>query len=362
MVVPSPPVDFNFDSACTTPYISASSSPQRYGTFFLSAPTSPARVSTALYDDEFNNIISGDAVKATVGEVPFDWEEKPGIPKSRETSSTAHDDDDDDFVFDFSGQLERSSFSAADELFDGGKIRPLKPPPRLQNNEADHKRPFDSPRSPKQRFKQTFSPRNKKEFDPFAAAIEHSARTENINLPGREKIKNSASSKPKKTRSLSVPDLLFDHESNQESTKTNSSSLSSLILLWYRKWKLKDLFLFRSASEGRASSTKDQYLNKFLKKAREKEEEEDVVKTSSFRSTASSVGSSSVSSSLMRRREVSAHELHYTLNRALSEEMKRKTFLPYKKLGVLGCLGFIPSMDDTSFRSVASSMSMTRRQ
>lgn len=304
------------DSACTTPYISASSSPQRrYDTFFLSAPTSPARFSA---------------------EVPFNWEEKPGTPKS--SSNTIHDD----FVFDFSGQLERSSVSAADELFDGGKIRPLKPPPRLQY-EADYK-PFDSPKSPKQRFKQTFSPRNKKEIDPFAAAIQHTARTEKIE-------------KPKKTRSLSVPDLLFDHESNQETTKTSSYSLcsvSSSISLWYRKWKLKDLFLFRSASEGRASS-KDQ-LNKFLKKNHEKEE--DVLKTSSFRSTASSVGSSS----LMRRREVSAHELHYTLNRALSEEMKRKTFLPYKKLGVLGCLGFIPSMDDTSFRSVASSVSMTRRQ
>lgn len=330
-MVPSPHLD---DSACTTPYISASSSPQRYATFFLSAPTSPARVSAA-------------------SEVPFSWEERPGTPKSRNqtSSGTARDEEEeDDFAFDFSGQLERSSFSAADELFDGGKIRPLKPPPRLQYNEADHK-PFDSPT---QRFKQTFSPRKKKEFDPFAAAIENTARTEN-HLPGREKIQ-----KPKKTRSLSVPDLLFDGESNQEATKTSPYSLcavSSSISLWYRKWKLKDLFLFRSASEGRASS-KDQ-LNKFIKKAQKEEE----AKTSSFRSTASSVGSSSVSSSLMRRREVSAHELHYTLNRALSEEMKRKTFLPYKKLGVLGCLGFIPSMDDTSFRSVASSVSMsTRRQ
>ncbi|XP_059303959.1 uncharacterized protein LOC132055946 [Lycium ferocissimum] len=353
--VKSPPRDFNLHSACTTPYISASSSPQRYGTSFLSAPTSPARVS-ALYDDEFN-MSSGDALKAT-GEVPFNWEEKPGTPKARETNRIAHDED--DFVFDFSGQLERSSFSAADELFDGGKIRPLKPPPRLIQCEAG--KPFHSPRSPKQRFKQTFSPaRNKKEFDPFAAAIEHSARTEN-DIPGRGKIKNPANSRPKKTRSLSVPDLLFDPESNQETTKTSSFSLcsvSSSISLWYRKWKLKDLFLFRSASEGRASS-KD-HLNKFLKKTHEKED--DVKSNSSFRSTASSVGSSSVSSSLMRRREVSAHELHYTLNRAFSEEMKRKTFLPYKKLGVLGCLGFIPStMDDINFRSVASSMSMTRRQ
>jgi hypothetical protein len=36
---------------------------------------------------------------------------------------------------------------------------------------------------------------------------------------------------------------------------------------------------------------------------------------------------------------VSAHELHYTANRAQAEELRRKTFLPYRQ-GVLGCLGF----------------------
>jgi hypothetical protein len=35
----------------------------------------------------------------------------------------------------------------------------------------------------------------------------------------------------------------------------------------------------------------------------------------------------------------SPHELHYTANRAQAEEMKKKTFLPYRQ-GLLGCLGF----------------------
>ncbi|GMP43808.1 hypothetical protein CsSME_00013024 [Camellia sinensis var. sinensis] len=34
----------------------------------------------------------------------------------------------------------------------------------------------------------------------------------------------------------------------------------------------------------------------------------------------------------------SAHELHYTTNRAQAKEMKKKTFLPYRQ-GLLGCLG-----------------------
>lgn len=35
----------------------------------------------------------------------------------------------------------------------------------------------------------------------------------------------------------------------------------------------------------------------------------------------------------------SAHELHYTAKRAQAEEMRKKTFLPYRQ-GLLGCLGF----------------------
>ncbi|KAL4339583.1 hypothetical protein GQ457_08G009440 [Hibiscus cannabinus] len=40
-----------------------------------------------------------------------------------------------------------------------------------------------------------------------------------------------------------------------------------------------------------------------------------------------------------RRVPPSPHELHYTANRAQAEEMRRKTFLPYRQ-GLLGCLGF----------------------
>ncbi|CAN8253908.1 unnamed protein product [Cochlearia groenlandica] len=35
----------------------------------------------------------------------------------------------------------------------------------------------------------------------------------------------------------------------------------------------------------------------------------------------------------------SAHELHYTKNRAQAEEMKKRTYLPYRN-GLFGCLGF----------------------
>ncbi|OIT07218.1 PREDICTED: uncharacterized protein DDB_G0271670-like [Nicotiana attenuata] len=320
VMMPSPAVDFNVDSGCTTPYMSAPSSPPRVATLFYSAPASPTRISS-LYD-----------------EINFDPIE------------------DDDFAFDFSGQLERISFSAADELFDGGKIKPLKPPPRFQY-EGKH---IDSPKSPKKLFKEAFSPRHKKkDFDPLAAALQKQSQTEDY-----QNLENSSSSREKGTRSLSpfrVSDLLYDQESNQQNPKksasvsssssssssSSTSSVSSMISLWSKKWKLKDLFLFRSSSEGRASSTEQ--LNKYelLKKSHQED-----VKNSSFRST------DSVRS--RKKGPVSAHELHYTMNRAVSEEMKKKTYLPYKQ-GLLGCLGFNASMRESVSKSVANSMSMSRR-
>uniref|UniRef100_A0A5B7AKS3 Uncharacterized protein n=1 Tax=Davidia involucrata TaxID=16924 RepID=A0A5B7AKS3_DAVIN len=92
---------------------------------------------------------------------------------------------------------------------------------------------------------------------------------------------------------------------------------------WYRKWMLKDFLLFRSAFEGRATG-KDS-----LKKYTSKKISDDV-KNSSFSSTDCV---SSVSSS-RRRGLILVHEshYHYTENREISEEMKKKkTFLPYHK-------------------------------
>lgn len=328
-MMPSPAVDFNLDSGCTTPYMSAPSSPPRAATLFYSAPASPTRISP-IYDE-------------------FNWEE---IPKEKDINANL--DEDDDFAFDFSGQLERISLSAADELFDCGKIKPLKPPPRFQY-EGKH---MDSPKSPKKLFKETFSPRHKKkDFDPFAAALQKQSRTEDP-----QKItKRGRNQNLERSKELRVSDLLFDHENNQENTKksasvssssssssfSSSSSVSSMISLWSKKWKLKDLLLFRSSSEGRPSSTEQ--LNKY--ELLKKNHHEDV-KNSSFRST------DSVRS--RKKGPVSAHELHYTMNRAVSEEMKKKTFLPYKQ-GLLGCLGFNAALKDSVSKSVATSMSMSRR-
>ncbi|KAK8659784.1 hypothetical protein V6N13_029978 [Hibiscus sabdariffa] len=231
MVAAVPAVDFNFDSACSSPYMTAPSSPQRFGNFFPSAPTSPTRVSS-LYP------IS-------------QWEGNP-------TTNHPHDNDNDngeDFEFNFSGQLERASLSA-DELFDGGKIRPLKP----------------------------------------------QLCDQNLSRSNQQRGRETASSVHKKSRSLSplrVCDIMLEQEqqgaSPSSSHKAANNPKSSYFSKVNRKWKLKDLLFFPEC-----------------------------------------IGRESRNS--RRRGSVSAHELHYTANRAVSEEMKRKTFLPYKQ--GLGCLGF----------------------
>ncbi|KAK4727954.1 hypothetical protein R3W88_032871 [Solanum pinnatisectum] len=246
--------DFNFDSTCTSPYISAPSSPQHFGTtFFFSAPTSPTRIS-ALHGE--TNV----------------------------THDNDNDDDTNDFAFEFSGhEIMEKSTIAADELFDGGKIK----------------------------LKQVIVP---------------------IESP-KMKQKNKDILNSQLNSSMRVSDLLLIKERDEtiDDTEKTESSVSSLISLWNRRWKLKDLLLFRSASESRASSNTEE-MSKYalVKKARE----EDVKKE----------GSSSSS----RRRKMgsnSAHELHYKMKREVLKDMKKKTFLPYKQsvLGWHGCYG----LDDT---------------
>ncbi|XP_061367150.1 uncharacterized protein LOC133310263 [Gastrolobium bilobum] len=355
--VATPVVDFNFDSNCSSPYMTAPSSPQRFANFFFSAPTSPNRSVSSF----FNHFASSSSSSSSV---PFHWEQKPGVPKSNALPDHNNNNDDDDngndFEFNFGAQLERASLSA-EELFDGGKIRPLKPPPRLQSGDGTFS-PATTASSPRSRISQgkkmvqeAFSPRHhqKRDFDPFEAAMEETRKREEQpqqqqqQKRGRERFSSSSSGR-KGSRSLSplrVSDIMCDSDdkggvsSSTSNPKSSSSSFLSSIpfIKGYRKWRLGDFLLFRSASEGRATD-KDP-LRKYM--VLSKKAAEDDLKNSSFRSTESS---GSVS---RRRGPVSAHELHYTLNRAASEEMKKKTFLPYKH-GLLGCLGFNHSMHDIS--------------
>lgn len=295
---PPPPsssssMEFNFDSSCSSPYITAPSSPQRFGNFFFSAPASPTR---------------------------------------RHSSASALTTTEDEFEFDFGSHVQRPSLSA-DELFLGGKIRPLKPSlpssvPTSDKNKIPSQRTDNVSSSPSPLSSPSLSERRRirERSLSFSTSSAISLRRESETNSDDIDV-NSVSSTEKGINKASEG-------------VSHSSFLSSISFgKGYRKWRLKDFLLFRSASEGRASD-KDP-LRKYTVLSKTTAQED--VRNLSFRSVESS---GSVS---RRRGPVSAHELHYTVNRAASVEMKKKTLLPYKQ-GLLGCLGFNPGMHHFSAR------------
>lgn len=352
-----PSMEFDFNSARSSPHASAPGTPKRFGECFFSAPTSPARMADFYREfDEFSakNLSDPSSSSSCAATVPFVWEEKPGTPKSPQPRTFGREpvdykDDGDDgfnFAFDLSKDSERHSLSA-EELFDGGKIRPLRHPPRLQSNRSALMPPKSplapSPKTPRSQARGMFSPRARKESDPFEAAIQNARRsTEPRQSRGRERLQGSNSGR-RGARSLSpyrVSAYPWEEEEKQLTKQRPTSkppcftgpSASSTSKGSSKKWSLKDFLLFRSASEGRATD-KDPF-RKYAVGALRK----DSVRNASFRSIDSPTGSMS-----RRRGPVSAHELHYTVNKAVSEDLKKKTFLPYKQ-GILGRLAFNPAV------------------
>ncbi|KAG5251299.1 vitellogenin [Salix suchowensis] len=339
--VPAPGMDFDFNEARTSPFLSAPSTPKRFGDCTFSTPTSPSRV--AEFYSYFDSLIDSNEERSGFS---FHWDERRGTPES--PRATANTNSEDDFAFDFCDELEKTSLSA-DELFDGGKIRPLKPSPRSHGEGFTQRSPLSSPRSPLQKGKrmirEAFSPRKEKDSDPFATAAENS-RKKTENERGRQIEKASgliSSSNRRASRSQSLfraSEYPWEEEKQLEkitnqtaqnpkaSVSSNSSSSSKSSS---RKWRLGNFLLFRSASEGHAHD-KDR-LRKYSGLFRKRED----GKETSFWSTDSSGSASS-----NRKGPVSAHELHYTANKAVSENLKKKTFLPYKQ-GFFGRLAFNPA-------------------
>ncbi|KMT00571.1 hypothetical protein BVRB_9g218690 [Beta vulgaris subsp. vulgaris] len=398
------------NSNCSTPYMSAASSPQRHhhcghrpqlDFFYYSAPTSPRSSSSHFNnhhsffdDDNVYDDYSADHVSLlkhgnSSVTVPFNWELEPGVAKNdhSEVKKDEEDEEKEDFEFEFSGQLDmmvRPSLSSADELFDGGKIRPLKlpSPPNLRiihdhnNNKISTTSGCTfSPKSPKSamsKFKDALSSspkhrRNGSDIDPFETAIRNTRETNDIIINnrsqergrGRERAKpitpantnnnNNKRGSNNKGMSRSLSPLrvsefaLLDHhhqqlQDNQQQNSNETSNLARILGMGFpsssKKWRLKDLFLFRSASEGHYKDSQS------------------YSKRWSCRSSTVGSVSGSESGSVSKRRgqqaSASAHEMHYTSNRAVSEEMKKKTNLPYKH-GLLACLGFSPVLPQFSY-------------
>ncbi|CAD6242273.1 unnamed protein product [Miscanthus lutarioriparius] len=234
---------------------------------FTSTPTSPARAA-AIYaqfdsvngggdkddDDDvgFQPRVSYSMSKPMVtSTVPFDWEEKPGKPKAEFASvaaTTVEAGEMDDADFDFGVLLDKASAQAqelttADELFDEGKIRPLKPPPRLLESGSVG----SSPRSvrsvmwsPRLRARLTGPGSANAKFDPFAAAL---AKAANAPSPPGAGAKHDAGGVDSASSPMD-PDAATPPPSTPPATSNGGGR---------KKWRLRDLLLFRRATKGRTA-------------------------------------------------------------------------------------------------------------
>lgn len=334
MVSMIPAQDFHFQSASTFPYVSAPSSPKPFGnpsdySFYASAPASPSRTAAIFAR------ISG-------------WEEQSSRPKP-----SGDDAEEFDFAFGFDRQFRRetptTNLATADQLFEEGRIRPLKPPLHLHHPVEDD----GSSATP------TPSRGGGGSKPPSTEVIE-----EGVKDSGRSSLptlSTTYSRSRRGSRSLSPIRGAGDfHNSLASSTTPTTNSLTKGG--GSKRWRLKDLLLFRSASEGRVTGrgrkdplrkyTMLSLLPSFSNKRRSGREDaknsssEETDKNGSIRR-----GSGSA---------VSAHENHYTMNRAATEELKKKTALPFHRHGLFGYLSFNPAIHSITRGFSSNSLSRGR--
>ncbi|KAI3684765.1 hypothetical protein L6452_33991 [Arctium lappa] len=256
---------------------------------YTSTPSSPTRL-TELYHG-FDELLLSAAAEAanrttSLATVPFAWEEKPGVPKGPSNLF------EDDFSFDVSCEFSMDDSVPAEDLFQGGVIKPIgRHPEKVVERERE---------------------RGRERFCSSALPVSRSRRTRSLSPIG--------GSDQRREQHLTATYMVPSSPSGSTcSTPVFSSENGS------KKWSFMDLFLFRSASDGRAMDRDP--LKKY---------------SAIFRKHDQDIRNSGGSGSMSKRRgRVSPHELHYTVNRAVSNDMKKKTYLPYKQ-GILGRFSFNP--------------------
>ncbi|CAK9188007.1 unnamed protein product [Ilex paraguariensis] len=333
----------DFDSTCSTPYVSAPSSPGRgppASGFYYSAPASPMHfmLSTSNTSTSMCSKTEGTTVMSS------------------------------SFEFDFSARLATNglasggSMSSADELFLNGQIRPMKLSTHLQRPQI---------LAPLLDLDET----NGLNCEDFENNDEEKVgRGRDLKLRDRSIRRRTRSMSPLRSssfhwhedddsedregKSTEVGTETKDVEGKQSETMPSRSSSSSRSSS--RRWVFLKEFLYRSKSEGR-NNTHKFWSSLSFSPAKEKKSDKISSPTAPSNPPASTTAAmekkkekqgikeakkkrstnGKVANGVGKRRMggPSAHELHYTSNRAQAEEMRKKTFLPYRQ-GVLGCLGF----------------------
>ncbi|XP_077218966.1 stress response NST1-like protein (DUF1645) [Tasmannia lanceolata] len=345
------------DSSCSTPYVSAPSSPGRGSNgYFFSAPASPMHF-----------ILSSSSAPSSSSST-FSSTSDHNISGSYEFEFSAR--------FSTAGSTASGSMISADELFLNGKIRPMKLSSHLQR--PQNLAPLLDVEEEEEENKE-FSV-DRKEFV---------VRGRDLRLRNRSMQRRARSMSPlrnetfqwqdEQDRENKEPDLDFEDPDLKQieptSTETTpsvsaSSSRSSSSGRNSKRWIFLKDFLYRSKSEGRGNSKEKFWSSISFSPSKEKKPNSSLPFSTSKEKKPISSSSLSFSPSKQKKTEIpkpkkmqqvpapakksagkpanvigkrrvppSPHELLYTANLAQSEEMKKRTFLPYRQ-GLLGCLGF----------------------
>ncbi|KAL7204397.1 hypothetical protein ACSBR2_017464 [Camellia fascicularis] len=205
---------------------------------------------------------------------------EPNVNLHSSNDGDTNDAESGSFEFEFSSGFSPSDMSSADELFLNGQIRSMSPQRTAQFQWQEHE---ENEASHHHRIL---------EFD-------------------------DSENKEAETPSIDTTPL-----GSASSSRSSSSGRNS------KKW-----IFFKDLLDEKEKNRKETETQKQKQKQKQKRSKQVLPKKP--------IAGKPVNGVEKRRVPPSAHELHYTANRAQAEEMKKKTFLPYRQ-GLVGCLGLCP--------------------
>ncbi|KAK4768385.1 hypothetical protein SAY87_003526 [Trapa incisa] len=348
----------DFDSNCSTPYVSAPSSPGRGspfgggggGGYYYSAPASPMHF-----------VLTSGAAKLLSA---------PSSPPENRSVAVSSSSSFEFELFGHAGSGQAGWMSSADELFLNGKIRPMKLSTHLERPQVlvplpdmdteDEEDPnisdfggLDGGRGRDLRLRDKSLRRRTRSMSPLRSLPFEWSVDNNKNHPLQGVIDQEQDDMAK------IEALSAEASANGTSSASASSSRSSSAGRSSKRWVFLKDFL-RSKSEGRSNnkfwatisfspavkekparpSTSTISASAAATTAKEKQgTTPDPDKPKRKNAAGKKKAGKPINGAAKRRVPPSPHELHYTANRAQAEEMRKRTFLPYRQ-GLLSCLGF----------------------
>ncbi|KAG4167126.1 hypothetical protein ERO13_A13G175300v2 [Gossypium hirsutum] len=298
-----------YESTSSTPYASAPSSPGRApgpgpgfinSGFFYSAPASPMHF----------------AMASSV------------VASSRVSSSTQPSSPDFEFSARFgpTGSGQTGSMSSADELFLNGKIRPMKLATHLERPQV---------------LAPLLDLEHEDDDDDETEDADNKIRGRDLRLRDKSLRRRTRSMSPFRHAAFGDDQTMcLDKDSGNKADTNNGTSCSSAGRI-SRRWVFLKDFL-RSKSEGTNNNNNNSKLWSTISFSPAKEKKPGSNKTNGVVHESKNKRPSktkAVNGIGKKRVPPSPHDLHYTAYKTQAEEMRKKTFLPYRQ-GLLVCLGF----------------------